>query len=52
RYGVNAAEEHNNHEHRLVKSGRSAPTATGTIGTDLKRDDTWVERRILLEDRI
>ncbi|KAF8242043.1 hypothetical protein K440DRAFT_619367 [Wilcoxina mikolae CBS 423.85] len=39
-------------EHHLIKPGRSAPTATGTIGTDHKRDDKWVERRIMFEDRI
>ncbi|KAF8244560.1 hypothetical protein K440DRAFT_609257 [Wilcoxina mikolae CBS 423.85] len=39
-------------EHRLIKPGRSAPTATGTTGTDHQRDDKWVERRILFEDRI
>ncbi|KAF8241269.1 hypothetical protein K440DRAFT_632976, partial [Wilcoxina mikolae CBS 423.85] len=39
-------------EYCLLKLGRSAPTATGTTGTDLKRDDRWVERRILLENRI
>ncbi|KAF8245022.1 hypothetical protein K440DRAFT_635201 [Wilcoxina mikolae CBS 423.85] len=36
-------------EHLLIQPERSAPTATGTTGTDLKRDDKWVERRILFE---
>ncbi|KAF8252126.1 hypothetical protein K440DRAFT_635075 [Wilcoxina mikolae CBS 423.85] len=34
-------------EHRLIKPGRHR-----IRGTDLKRDDKWVERRILIEDWI
>ncbi|KAF8242124.1 hypothetical protein K440DRAFT_619277, partial [Wilcoxina mikolae CBS 423.85] len=47
-----AVAEEQDCEHRLIKPGRSAPTATGTTGTDLKRDDKWVERRIVFENRI
>ncbi|KAF8243356.1 hypothetical protein K440DRAFT_613710, partial [Wilcoxina mikolae CBS 423.85] len=47
-----AVAEEQDSEHRLIKPGLSVPTAIGTTGTDLKRDDKWMDRRILFEDRI